>query len=213
MQCVEIKAILKTPIILGGGYLTLDALLASLIFEKCGDVEVAHTTVPIKQTNGLFHASAALLEPISRSSVSFVASLRAEHDLNPDLLKKRAGALKKVKRLRRSDFGNVLNTYGSLHAAHISWFAEGDKDEISQLLQDVKFIGKRRASGFGEIETWVIEDSDINGVVGPFDEPLRPVPVEMFTGDQSSLKVDAAWKPAYWNPENRAICFAPELIS
>ena len=35
-----------TPVILGGGYLTLDALLASLIFENTGDIEVAHDTVP-----------------------------------------------------------------------------------------------------------------------------------------------------------------------
>jgi hypothetical protein len=34
----------------------------------------------------------------------------------------------------------------------------------------------------------------------------------MFVGDRSSLKVDAAWRPAYWNPENRAVCHAPELI-
>ena len=36
-----------TPVILGGGYLTLDALLASLIFENTGDIEVPHDTVPV----------------------------------------------------------------------------------------------------------------------------------------------------------------------
>ena len=74
----------------------------------------------------------------------------------------------------------------------------------------MEFIGKRRASGFGQVAGLRIEPDELDGVVGPFGEPLRPVPVELFKGDQSSLKADAAWRPAYWNPVNRGICFVPE---
>lgn len=41
MDKLTISARLKAPVILGGGYLTLDALLASLIFEGCGDIDIA----------------------------------------------------------------------------------------------------------------------------------------------------------------------------
>jgi hypothetical protein len=37
MGSLSVTAHLKVPIILGGGYLTLDAVLASLIFETTGD--------------------------------------------------------------------------------------------------------------------------------------------------------------------------------
>ena len=214
MDKLTISARLKTPVILGGGYLTLDALLASLIFEGCGDIEVAHSTVPLACTAGLFHASAALLEPFGSSGVSFVANLRATHSLDPDLLLKnnRGGVHKQIGLTRRRNFGAVMNSYTAFDAPDVTWYAEGDGEAVERLLSDASFIGKRRGSGFGEVTSWSVVAGDLDGIVGPFGEPLRPVPVEMFEGDKEALKVDAAWRPAYWHPENRGICYAPELI-
>ena len=52
-----------------------------------------------------------------------------------------------------------------------------------------------------------------NGLIGPNGEPLRPIPIDRFEGDKSFPIIDTAWKPAYWNPENRAACYAPEPVS
>ena len=214
MEKLAITAKLKAPIILGGGYLTLDALLAALIFETTGDIDVAHRSVPLASTDGLFHASAALLEPFSSTGVSFVANLRAMHALDPDLLlkDKRGKVHRRIGLTRRREFGAVMNSYKAFVAPEITWYAEGDGDAVERLLSGVAFIGKRRGSGFGEVSGWSVMPGDLDGIVGPFDDPLRPVPVDMFNGDPNSLKIDAAWRPAYWHPENRAICYAPELI-
>lgn len=146
MEKLTITAQLKVPVILGGGYLTFDALLASLIFERVGDIEVAHSTVPLACADGLFHASAALLEPFVSTAVAFVANLRATHSLDPDLLlKNRHGAIhKQIGLTRRRDFGAVMNSYTSFDAPEITWYAEGDGEAVKHLLADVKFIGKRR---------------------------------------------------------------------
>ena len=210
-----VTAHLATPVVFGGGYLTLDALLAALIFERTGDIDRAHGTVPLANTNGLFRGSAAILEPIETRPVSFVANLRAAHALDPDLLlKNNRGAIhRKIEMKRRQNFGAVMNSYTAFDAPEIVWYAEGDGDAVDRLLTGVRFIGKRRGSGFGEVRRWSFDAGDLDGVVGPFGEPLRPVPVEMFTGDKSALKVDAAWRPAYWHPENRAICHAPEAVA
>ena len=214
MEKLTITAKLETPVIPGGGYLTLDALLASLIFETSGDIDVAHNTVPLACTDGLFHASAAILEPYGSNGVSFVANMRAAHSLDPDLLlKNKQGKVhRKIGSTRRRDFGPVMNAYTAFDAPDVTWYAEGDGDEVERLLAGVRFIGKRRGSGFGEVSDWSVEPGDLNGVVGPFGDPLRPVPVDMFKGDKSSLKVEAAWRPPYWRPENRAICYAPEFV-
>jgi hypothetical protein len=214
MDKLTISARLKVPIILGDGYLTLDALLASLIFERTGDVELAHSTVPLASTEGLFHASAALLEPLGSKKVAFVANLRASHSLDPDMvLKNKHGAIhKQIGLTRRRDFGAVMNTYTAFDATEITWYAEGDGEAIERLLSGVTFIGKRRGSGYGEVSGWSVEQGDLDGIVGPLGDPLRPVPLEMFAGDKDALKVDAAWRPAYWHPQNRAICYAPKLV-
>ena len=48
MDNLEITARLKTPFITGGGYMTLDALPAGILFDQLGDVEDAHAAVSIK---------------------------------------------------------------------------------------------------------------------------------------------------------------------
>ena len=144
-----------------------------------------------------------------------MANLRADHSLHPDLILKNkdGGIHRRLGKLRRSDFGQVLNSYSAFDTPDVVWYAEGDPEKTERLLSDVHFIGKRRGSGFGEVKGWQIEPSEFNGVTGPFDEPMRPVPVEQFKGDTDSLKVDAAWRPAYWHPENRAVCYAPRGLT
>jgi hypothetical protein len=213
MDKLTITATLNTPVVSGGGYWTLDAILAAAIYDQCNDLEQAHSTVPLRNTHGLFHASAAIMEPIDSGRISFVANMRADHALDPDLIMKSKDGKRlhtSVGRTRRRDFGAVMNHYGMVTVPEVTWFAEGDGEAIQRLLKDVHFIGKRRASGFGEVTGWTVEPGELDGVVGVMGEPLRPVPLELFTGDPDSLKVDTAWKPAYWHPAHRAICYAPE---
>jgi hypothetical protein len=168
MERLTITAQLKVPIILGSGYLTLDALIAALIFERTGDVEAAHKSVPLACTDGLFHASAALLEPFRSSGVAFVANLRATHALDPDLLlKNKNGKIhKQIGLTRRRDFGAVMNNYPSFDALR-SLGTPRRREAVERLLSGVTFIGKRRGSGFGEVSGWSVEAGDFDGVVGP----------------------------------------------
>lgn len=217
MDKLKVTARLAAPIVFGGGYLTLDALLAALVFERCGDPDAAHGTVPLVCTHGLFHASAAIFEPLESRRVSFVANLRAHHALDPDLLLRnnKGGVHKKMSLTRRQGFGPVMNEYTAFDTPEIAWYAQGDGDAVRRLLdlEGAHFIGKRRGSGFGEVSRWEVEEGELDGVVGPFGEPLRPVPVEMFSGDGSAPRVEAAWRPPYWHPGNRAICHAPEAFA
>ena len=71
---LRVTAVLKTPIIIRG-FLTFDALMGALHFEKYEDVEKAHANIPIKCNEGLFHASAAQVEDFQRGSISFIAGV------------------------------------------------------------------------------------------------------------------------------------------
>ena len=194
--------------------MTFDALLAGILFDQLQDVELAHSSVPIQCSNGLFHASAAFYEPLDQSRVAFVANMRADHSLDADLFpkKKDGSSQRKIGRLRRRDYGAVMNSYDCKFSEQIDWYVVGDRDKIQALVEHISFIGKRRANGFGEVNEWGFEEGALDGLVGMLDEPLRPIPIEMFGGDPKSIKVDAAWRPAYWHPDNRAICYAPESV-
>lgn len=206
MEKIKVTATMKSPFI-KVGYMTLDALLAALKFDELKNVEQAHQSIPIKQTKGLFHASAAFFEPIDKGKEVFIAALHPEHTIDPHLiLKNKKG---QIHRKFDNSFTNVLNTYPKITASHITWYAEGNADEIKKLLNPVHFIGKRRASGFGEVEEWNIEANELDGILGNFGEPLRPIPIDLYNGDKSYPVTDAAWRPAYWDILNRTACYAP----
>ena len=206
-QKIKVTAKMRSPFI-RVGYMTLDGLLAAIRFEETGAIEVAHADLPLANTDGLWHASGAIFEPMDKARVVFIAGFRPSHSIDPDLIKKNTqGQLHKK---FDTSLTNVMNTYPMVTAPVITWYAEGDGERIRQMLEPVQFIGKRRSSGFGEVKQWVVEPDDLDGLVGPFGEPLRPVPVDMFKGDKSGPVVDAARRPAYWNVENRAACFAPQ---
>ena len=214
MERFTVIAELRSPLVLGGdGYFTLDGLLAGLLFERLRDVEAAHGALPLASTGGLFHASAAMIEPYETRPVSFVANLRAQHDLDPGLLlKNKHGRVhRRIGMTRRQDFGAVMNSYRAFGANEICWYAEGDAAAVNALVKNTPFIGKRRAGGFGEVSRWTVEPDELDGVTGPFGEPMRPVPVDLFRGDTGAPKAEAAWRPAYWHPANRAVCYVPGL--
>ena len=219
MDTFKVSFLLGTPLIAQeGGYMTLDGLLAALVFEASGDLERAHNDLPLKRTEGVWHASAALLDRWHSGRMGFVANLRAMHDMDLDLIARKPDGQPHTKLglTRRRDFGAVMNSYHAHSASTISWYAQGNADAVERLLRGVGFIGKRRASGFGQVTGLRVEPDDLNGVVGHFGEPLRPVPVSVFRdtfgGDATSLRADAAWRPAYWNPDNRAICHVPASL-
>ena len=213
---IKIAATLRTPIILQG-YMTFDALLGALLFERLQDVDKAHAAIPIQCDDNLFHASAAQLEIIDRGGLAITANLRAQHDLDPDHIKRSKDGERLHRSLglkRRRQFGAVLNKYKTATASSVSWDVVGDVEQIEDLLGGAYFIGKKRTAGFGEVTNWsVTEDNASNGLIGPNGEPLRPIPADRFDGDKTFPIIDTAWKPAYWNPENRAACYAPEPVS
>lgn len=166
--------------------MTLDAILGAILFDELGDVDAAHAAIPIQCDDGLFYASSIRILPIDTGSVSFAASLRAQYDLSPDLIKKNRDGTKLHRTLgykRRRDFGNVLSSYPSVTTETAHWYCTGDEERIAELLPMLRFIGKKRSQGFGEVTGgWEIEDADLDGITGPDGAPLRPVPVSRWTG-------------------------------
>ncbi len=207
-QRLQVTAHLASPLVTSGaGFMTLDGLLAALIFDATGSIERSHAEVPIVCTDALYHASGAVLEPIDTGRICFVAQLRPAHGIDPDLiLKNKHGQLH---RKFDTSLTNVMNTYPVITAPAVTWYCEGEPERIEALLRDAHFIGKRRASGFGSVSRWEVEPGELDGLTGYADEPLRPVPVDRYTGDRSAVIEDAAWRPAYWDPRNRAACFVP----
>lgn len=214
MERFTITAELVTPAIIST--LTLDGLLGAVLFDELQDVNKAHAAIPVRCVDGLFHASVAQFDgSFELGKHALIAGLRATHDLALDLIKLSASGQphRHISLTRRSDFGNVMNGYRTVMSNAIQWHAEGDAEQVLELLQDVEFIGKKRTAGFGQVRAWSLAESELDGIADAVGQPLRPVPLEMWQGDSNALRADAAWRPAYWLPQHRAICVVPKGLS
>lgn len=208
MENLVIEARLGSPIIMQG-HLTFDSLLGALAHEKLGD----WSQIPVKQTDGLFHASSAIAVPYARTTVGWAASMRWQHDWPIALMPLNSrGTAQALSAKRKREYGQVLSGYHVLHVESLFWNVCGDRERIGALIKDVKAIGKKRAQGYGKVESWGYKPtSDDHSIVGSEGQPMRPVPHDMFEGDKSLPITEAAWRPAYHNPRHRAACYAPRL--
>ncbi len=213
-EIFSITAHLETEIIVRNT--TLDALIAGVLVEQGMAVEDAHRSIPIKCVDGLFHASCSRYDGVvHRGKRSFTACMRAQHDIDIDWVERKPnGAIKrKIGLQRRADCGNVMSTYEVTHCPSVTWHAEGDPEHVLELLEKVLFIGKRRASGYGQVRDWELSESSLGGLIDEDGLPLRPIPLEMWSGSREAIRADVAWKPAYWHHENRAICVVPQSFA
>jgi len=220
MKNFAIQAKLKAPIILKG-YTTLDALLMSVLGK--GDVSEL-----LKCTDDLYFASAALPEDLGiTQKASFVASMRPEQtpewrdiilpntktDGLPNNFElqgsKRVNDLK-IGLARQRDAGNILSSYSARYTPIVEWHAIGIAEAVYDVLKEVAFLGKRRTAGYGEVEEWGLLDSELDGIVGYANEPLRPIPVERWQYGGDWIPEEAAWKAPYWEVRNRTKCFVPQ---
>lgn len=209
-QRFVVRAELRSPML--GNPVTLDALLAALIFERTGSVSAAHENIPLSCHEGLWHASSAFFEDGTPLKVTFTASLRAGHDLEPSLIatSPRTGQLPRLSEKRTREFGNVQNDVRGVAATAVWWFAEGDTEAVRELLEGLRFVGKKNAHGYGEIAILQIEQQEgTDGILGPQSMPLRPVPADLFRGNGAAVQAEAAWRPPYWRVESRTRCFVP----
>ena len=77
-QNFAVSAALDTPLILNPrAFLTLDALIGALIFERTQDAALAMRAVPLAETNGIRHGSAAFLKGDVRSAPRGTAVFRS----------------------------------------------------------------------------------------------------------------------------------------
>ena len=203
MDKLRITATLSGPLITGGGYLTFDALLASAVYSLTQDLDQAHHQLPLKQLDGLYHASAAIFEPLAIGKVAIVQSMRPDDVwLDHQWLKKNKQGAVHTKFSNLSD--NIMNSYKSVTAPSLTWYCEGDADRIRPLLLQLPMIGKKRVC---TVTQWEVEEGELDGVHGYADEPMRPVPVTLWDGEPQGPVVDAAWRPAYWDAAGRTACF------
>jgi len=195
-----------------GHRLTLDGLLASLIFDRTQSVQEAHEAIPLARHAGVWAGSAALMEgPAPIRQVSIIQALKARIDLTPDMVAPGKRGYPRIEEAR-GRYRNKMTNYAAYDATAL-WFAGfGDIDRVKELVEHVPAVGAKRTSGHGKVIGVDIDDgeSEDAGFVYTDGTPARPIPEEIWN-ERGRRKADMAleaWRAPYWSGE-RVLCALP----
>ncbi|KZX84834.1 hypothetical protein A3715_17505 [Oleiphilus sp. HI0009] len=211
---LEIKFTLSQPVIVNH-FLTLDGVLSWAMFQATGDIEKAANELPIKRTDGIYHASSVRFSlPIKKEIADFTAGLRGEEDLStnkfrPD--KKKYIGFDNA----RGDYKAQLDGYNAIRSKEAVFYCVGEKEKIEELLTFLPGLGKKTNQGFGAYQyitiTEIAEDKsmydDRLGVMRPVnEETLRKLGVNTHNciSDVTSIA------PPYWDKNKQVECLVPE---
>jgi len=221
MNNLKITLRFNSPII-ATDLIHLDAVLAYALYKHTNNLDDAHNRLPLKKTNGVYHASAFRLQsPIRCVNADFNGSIR-NSDLDTALFKPNSSNgtrylyIDTVRGEHKANLDAYL-AYESLHSMGY-FYAHGDKDEIEALLTTyVVGIGKKCHLGFGEITSIEIEiiQEDIS-LFDPQMGVMRSIPLHLLDAFNISTKagVDtelSSYYPPYYQTK-MDVCAVPNSI-
>lgn len=90
----------------------------------------------------------------------------------------------------------------------VVWYACGEAEAVSRLLQGVWGIGKKRVQGEGAILRWEIEPIEHDCSEWRAGQLMRPIPGPLVDGEQiTPLDIQhIAFRAPQWHPLNQAMC-------
>lgn len=119
--------------------------------------------------------------------------------------------------------GKIDTSAGQMKAYHfpqiirtvsdIEFYGVGTIKKIKELLQYIPAVGKKPATGWGQVREWVVEPFGEDW--GTFSSKyglMRPMPVGEFKPDRNYMVMDCQLSPPYWKNYNTALCYIPNFI-
>lgn len=97
----------------------------------------------------------------------------------------------------------------------IDWFCVGNKESLYALLKDVSGLGKKRSYGYGQVYQWEIKSIENDWSLVRNGELMKPVSGKVFKDleiDRFYNVIKWGWKPPSWLPQNKELCFMPEVV-
>lgn len=207
---------LSSEVIIDRPGILFDCLLAHLIYQETGDLERAHSEIPLKYEHGVWWGSYSILEaPFSKSSRSIGRRLQAIHTITSENTISDDGRQVRVNDVKR--ISNILNEYESFHTPGIYFAATGDADKVHNLLMypdgspRIPGIGKLHTKGVGTVESITIEPEGhaLAGLTTVSGDVLRPIPVKSAPDIKlNGIKGYARPLPPAWRGDAE-MCYLP----
>jgi hypothetical protein len=220
MSPLTILARLTGPIMLPGGPLAIDGLLAywvavrDRLLPATSAAEAVDIEIPVaREPGGRFH--------LASFSIGQVEAVEGDH-LNKRFPVDRWQSLGQpgMRALRLSagpakSYRIPAELY-HLRNDELRWFVVGNQQEIRDLLGMCGHLGKKRSTGNGRVREWVVAPCDPWGPDFPValgGQPLRPLPLDWPGVSPDANVAHRTLTYPYWANERRQLCYVPGGMS
>lgn len=97
----------------------------------------------------------------------------------------------------------------------ITWYGVGNREEITALLQNCNYIGKKRSYGNGQVLQWEVEEIADDWHLWRQGKLMRPIPYRLLFSQSQILISEPVllqwgWRPPAWLNSNKELCVMPQ---
>jgi len=154
------------------------------------------------------HASVSIFQDDEAISSEIV--YKRFDDENIDNLKTR----KKQIRIDSGMFRSYRMVFPYNYSKSVVFYANGDLKYVSELLEQVEYLGKKPALGYGQIRGIEIKENKEDFSLTRNNKTMRPIPLEYINEhfDINTTGLELAlmsYKTPYWSKKNVTLCVIP----
>lgn len=217
---LQVEFHLRTPLLMGYPWVFGDALLARLLMEEILEDDFynlpakeplpiwKHLNLPVARNEFrnaelgsafIYHASASILDTDEKHVVTMYKRFHEAEDL------KYRGKIKLSSGKYRSYM--LKFPYSASNTVRFNFL--GDAKEIIRLMENVRYIGKKRAVGGGEVSHMEVHQLQKDESIVRAGVAMRSIPVAMLKEIADIHVMRMAYRFPAWDGANTCLCVAP----
>lgn len=215
---IKVTINIRPPLYTSSPYIFLDGILAYLCLrEALGEdywslptdytVDISKLDIPLKRTHDMYHCSVGLYDkPYLRKDI--VYKRFTDKEIRHLTEKQQKGRI----RTNSGYYKDKIIRLPLVLTDKITWYANGDKQEIQRLLGHITHIGKKTSIGGGYIKNIKINETAEDYSFNKNNKLISIIPTKYYNqppknGDEFKSRT---YKPPYWDNSKSTMCIVPE---
>lgn len=217
---LQVEFRLATPLMMGYPWIYGDAFLARLLMEEILEDDFynlpakeplpiwKHLKLPVarrefRAVDGrpafIYHASAGILDTDEKHTTVLYKRFHEAPDLKTKAkIRQNAGPYR----------GYMLKfPYSASRTVKFNFL--GDEKEITRLVREVRFIGKKRDVGGGQVANVTIQRLETDESIVREGTAMRSIPTQILKSMECIRVILMAYRFPSWDPANVCLCVAP----
>ena len=193
-------------------YICLRDALKDLFYVMPTDetFDVTSLDIPLKQTLDLYHSSVSQFD---EGKLYKETIYKRFSDKEISVVNSR-----KYKKIRVGSgyYKGFMINLPALLTSHVTFYCNGDKEELERLLPHLTHLGKKSSIGGGHIKSVTVNPTDADYSFYKDGEIMRPIPAstglnEFHIPVEEGITIQKrTYKPPYWDKTNSVLCYTPK---